>query len=56
MESEHETSYELASSPGPAQKSEKGAGHTGKSSICAVSAVFVWRRGTTFVHYQLLNS
>ena len=30
MESEHETSYELASSPGPAQKSEKGAGHTGK--------------------------
>ena len=56
MESGHETSYELASSPGPAQKSEKGRGHTGKNSVCAVSAVFVWSRGTTFVHYQLLRS
>ena len=38
MESGHETSYELALSPGPAQKSEKGPGHTGKNSVCAVSS------------------
>ena len=42
----------LASSPGPAQKSGKGPGVTptfAKIPVCAVSAVFVWSRGITFI-------
>ena len=47
-----------ASSPGPAQKIGKRACMVAlaKIPVCAVSAVFVWSRGITFVHYQLLNS
>ena len=37
-------------------KSGKRPGVTCKIPVCAVSAVFVWSRGITFVHYQLLNS
>ena len=45
---------QLASSAGPAQKSGKVL--LAKIPVCAVSAVFIWSRGITFVHYQLLNS
>ena len=38
---------------GPAQKWEKGLVTLAKIPICAVSALFVWSRGITFVHCQL---
>ena len=34
---------------------ERGLVTLAKIPVCAVSAVFIWRRGITFVHYQLLN-
>ena len=43
----------LASSPGPTHKLGKGLVTLGKLPICAVSAVFIWSRGITFVHCQL---
>ena len=46
----------LASSPGPAQNREKGLDTLAKIPVYAVSAVFFWSAGITFVHYQLLNS
>ena len=46
----------LVSSPGPTQNWERGLVLLAKIPVCAVSAVFVWSRGITFVHYQLLNS
>ena len=36
-------------------KSEKGLVSLAKIPVCAVSAVFVWSRGITFVHYQTLH-
>ena len=42
----------LASSPGPTQKLGKGPA---KISVCAVSAVFLWSRGTQGSHSSIAN-
>ena len=51
----HETKSHAASSLGPAQRWEKGLVTLVKIPLCAVSAVFVWSRGITLVHCQLVH-
>ena len=47
-------SCEASLVPRPHPKNwERGLVSLAKISVCAVSAVFVWGRGITFVHYQL---
>ena len=43
----------VASPQAPPKNRERGLVLLAKISVCAVSAVFVWNRGITFVHCQL---
>ena len=47
---------EVASSSGSTQKSGEGPRVSCKNFLYVLSAVFVWSRGITFIHYQLWNS